>query len=66
MSEARKPTHRVIGITTRNGRNFWNDLGVAWEREDGLGLDIQLHGLPVSGRLTTRPLDEPGGEVSAD
>jgi hypothetical protein len=60
MAEARKPTHRVVGVTTRNGRSYWNDLGAAWQRDDGTGLDVQLFGLPLTGRLVIRPNDEAG------
>lgn len=55
-----KPTHRALGITSRNGRTFWNEIGAAWLREDGSGIDITLVAFPVSGRLTLKPNDVVG------
>lgn len=55
--EPRKPTHRVVGVTTRGERKFWHDLGAGWQRADGRGIDVHLYGLPINGRLVILPVD---------
>jgi hypothetical protein len=57
--EIRKPAYRVVAVTTRGDRNFWNEIGAGWLRKDGRGVDVQLFGLPVSGRMVIRLADDP-------
>lgn len=40
-------------ITTRNGRNFWNRVGVAFVNNDG-SINVKLEAVPVSGEIQIR------------
>jgi hypothetical protein len=40
-------------ITTRNGRNFWNRVGVAFVNGDG-SINVKLEAVPVSGEIQIR------------
>lgn len=43
----------VYNISERNGRNFWNRIGVAFVNADG-SLNVKLESLPVNGELQVR------------
>lgn len=50
----KKPAYNVfvsrqIGDGT-NGKTFYDQVGVAWDIKDG-GVSVQLHALPIDGRL---------------
>lgn len=40
-------------ITTRNGKNFWNRVGVAFVNADG-SINVKLEAVPVSGEIQIR------------
>lgn len=40
-------------IATRNGRNFWNRVGVAFVNNDG-SINVKLEAVPVSGEIQIR------------
>ncbi|HYO94400.1 MAG TPA: hypothetical protein VER33_07800 [Polyangiaceae bacterium] len=40
-------------ITTRNGKNFWNRVGVAFVNNDG-SINVKLEAMPVSGEIQIR------------
>ena len=40
-------------ISTRNGRNFWNRVGVAFVNNDG-SINVKLEAVPVSGEIQIR------------
>jgi hypothetical protein len=40
-------------ITTRNGRNFWNRVGVAFVNNDG-SINVKLEAMPVNGEIQIR------------
>jgi hypothetical protein len=47
-------------ITQRNGKNFWNRVGVAFVNNDG-SINVKLEAVPVTGELQIRdyvPRDE--------
>jgi hypothetical protein len=58
----RLPSHRVYAVTKREERNFWREIGAAWEHEDGEGFNIRLNLLPLDGSdivvRKPRPKDE--------
>jgi hypothetical protein len=35
-------------------KGFWTKLGGAWRHSDGKGLNIELQGLPLDGKLVLR------------
>ncbi len=46
-----------IAYQVRDGKedqSFWNRIGTAWEHEDRKGLNIQLHSVPLDGRIVLR------------
>jgi hypothetical protein len=49
-----KPSH--IAYQVRDGKNesYWDRLGVAWQHEDGKGFNLQLHAVPLDGRIVLR------------
>jgi hypothetical protein len=50
-------------ITTRNGRHFWNRVGVAFVNNDG-SINVKLEAVPVNGEIQIRdyvPKDEVTG-----
>lgn len=52
----------AYAVTERNGRSFWNRIGVAFTNRDG-SLNVKLEAVPVSGQLQIReyePRDEAG------
>jgi hypothetical protein len=40
-------------ITTRNGKHFWNRVGVAFVNGDG-SINVKLEAVPVSGEIQIR------------
>jgi hypothetical protein len=51
------PSKVKIAYTTneRNGRTFWNRIGVAFLNRDG-SINVRLESLPVSGEMHIRDL----------
>lgn len=50
-------------ITGRNGKNFWNRVGVAFVNKDG-SINVKLEAIPVNGEIQIRdyvPRDEVAG-----
>ena len=43
----------VYNISERNGRSFWNKIGVAFTNNDG-SLNVRLESFPVSGEMQIR------------
>ncbi len=53
----------VYVITDRNGKSYWNRIGVAFVNQDG-SLNVKLEAIPVNGELHVRdyvPRDEVTG-----
>lgn len=40
-------------ITSRNGKNFWNRVGVAFVNNDG-SINVKLEAVPVNGEIQIR------------
>lgn len=54
-TKGKKPSHVVYHV--RDGakdQSFWDRVGVAWQHEDGKGFNVQLHVVPLDGRITLR------------
>jgi hypothetical protein len=43
----------VYVISERNGKNYWNRIGIAFLNGDG-SINVKLEALPVSGQLQIR------------
>jgi hypothetical protein len=53
--KGKKPSHIVYQV--RDGakdQSFWDRVGSAWVHDDGKGFNVQLHALPVDGRIVLR------------
>ena len=61
--EKDKPNFKIAYvITNRNGRSFWNRVGVAFVNSDG-SINVKLEAMPVNGEIQIRdytPRDELG------
>ncbi len=55
----RKPDHLAYNVSpSRDGKVHWEKVGAAWQHRDGRGFDIDLHSVPVNGRVTLREMRE--------
>jgi hypothetical protein len=47
-----KPTHKLYAITksANTDKNFWQEIGAAWEHRDGDGFNVKLLFLPLVGQ----------------
>ena len=43
------PSHKVYAVTKGSKRNFWREIGAAWEHVDGDGFNLKLDMLPLNG-----------------
>ncbi len=51
----------LIAYTVRqNGQSdsYWDRIGVAWSHQDGQGFNVQLHAVPLDGRISLRPIQD--------
>jgi hypothetical protein len=55
------PTHGVFVIEGEGDATFWHRIGAAWAHKDGLGFNIAVAAIPLSGGLVVRANRE-GGE----
>ncbi len=44
-----KPTHRILAVTSKGDKRYWNDIGCAWRQKDGKGFSLKLEYLPLNG-----------------
>ena len=58
-AKGKKPSH--VAYLVRDGagdQSYWDRVGVVWQHEDGKGFNVQLHAVPLDGRITLR-VNEP-------
>jgi hypothetical protein len=55
------PTHGVFVVEGEGDATFWHRIGAAWAHKDGLGFNLTIAAVPLSGRLVVRAIRE-GGE----
>jgi hypothetical protein len=53
-TSSKKPTHLAYVVRNTGNESYWDRIGVAWANQDGKGFNIQLHSLPLDGRITLR------------
>lgn len=41
---------------SRDGKSYWNRVGVAWKHQDGNGATVKFESIPVDGWVTLRDL----------
>ena len=63
-----RPTFIAFVVTERTGKkNIWTPIGAAWPNRDAKGFTIQLHALPINGKITLRePMPERDEEDQAE
>lgn len=51
-----RPTHAIYNVIENpNGEKpFWNKLGSAWPHKDGLGFNLKLDAIPLTGSMVIR------------
>jgi hypothetical protein len=49
-----RPTHNVFVVEGEGDKAFWTKIGVAWQHDDGEGLNITLTAIPLNGRIVVR------------
>ena len=61
------PSHRVYAVIKKGERNFWREIGAAWEHSDGKGFGVKLDYLPLNGAeiVIRTPKDEVAKEADA-
>lgn len=52
------PSHGVFVVENEGASAFWTRIGVAWQHNDGEGLNVQLSAIPVGGRIVIRTRKE--------
>lgn len=60
MTVAHSTNKIAYALTERDGKTFWNKIGIAFENRDG-SLTVKLDAFPVSGTLQLRD-EEPREE----
>lgn len=53
-SKSKKPSHEAFVVTGEGESAFWTKLGAAWPHDDGKGYNLELVGLPLTGKLVIR------------
>lgn len=55
QTKGQKPSHLVYHVTDfGQEKSKWDQVGAAWEHQDGEGFNVHLKSFPVDGRLTIR------------
>lgn len=52
---ARKPAFAAYAVTGEGKQAYWTRIGSAWLQNHGEGYNIDLHALPVNGRIILMP-----------
>lgn len=63
MTTAKKPAFIAYTVTGEGKSAFWTRIGSAWAHNHGEGFNIELHALPVTGRIVLMP---PKAETETD
>lgn len=53
--QARKPDHIAYQVSEgKDGKSYFNNIGVSFEHKDGEGYSLQLHAVPIDGKVVVR------------
>lgn len=56
------PSHIAYQVRDgKDGKSYWDRVGVAWATKDGKGFSLQLHAVPLDGRVILREPDQAAG-----
>lgn len=55
MTKANKPAFTAYAVTGEGKQAFWTRIGSVWMHNHGEGFNIDLHALPVNGRIVLMP-----------
>jgi len=51
----KRPSHIAWQVREgKDGKSYWDRVGVAWATKDGQGFSVQLHAIPFDGRIVLR------------
>ena len=54
----KRPSHVAYQVQDgKDGKSYWNRVGVAWATKDGKGFTIQLTSVPLDGKIVLREPD---------
>lgn len=54
-TQGKKPSHLAYQVRDgKDDQSYWDRIGVAWATKDGKGFTLQLHAVPLSGRIVLR------------
>lgn len=48
------PSHIVYKVREGKNDSYWDRVGVAWQHDDAKGFNVQLHAVPLDGRIVLR------------
>jgi hypothetical protein len=54
----RHPTHIAYVVREGNGKGRWSEIGAAWATKNGTGFVLQLHAIPIDGKIVLQPRDK--------
>lgn len=55
-NKPQQPSHIAYTVQEgRDGRNYWNRIGAAWEGDGEGNISVQVSAVPVDGRIVLRP-----------
>jgi len=50
-----QPSHVAYQVRDgKDGKGYWDRVGVAWATKDGKGYSVQFHAVPLDGRIVLR------------
>jgi len=55
MTTSKKPTFTAYAISGEGKHAFWTRIGSVWPHTNGEGFSIELHALPIHGRIVLLP-----------
>ncbi|MGE0853592.1 MAG: hypothetical protein AB7O44_28930 [Hyphomicrobiaceae bacterium] len=62
----RKPAFTAYAVSGEGKNAFWTRIGSAWQQNHGEGFNIDLHALPVNGRIILLPPKAEGDQVEGE
>lgn len=56
---SKSPSHIAYHVRDiEGGKGLWTLVGSAWPHRDGKGFNIQVHSVPLDGRITLRVMSD--------
>jgi hypothetical protein len=58
MTPNNKPVFEAFAVRESKGKSYFTRIGVVWPHKNGNGFNIDLHALPIDGKLVLMPPKE--------